>query len=263
MKRHGFTLIELLVVVAIIVALLAILLPSLGKAIGAAESAVCASNTRQWSTMNLQYCADNFASFLPPDDGNPGTDWMYRLRNYTDDDQTRTCPTASEAGGPVFGVIGGTGQYGGTSWRWDLDFGTDEEHAYGSYGINSWLHSVGASGHIWRGESTRPWHYQKMTAVKRSAATPTFADSSWINSNPFDIDSGQLMGQVPPSATWNEENASSPLWLWDMGRYVMRRHHGGINMAFVDGSSRRIDLSELWGMAWHREFRATSLNLYY
>ena len=65
MKRRGFTLIELLAVVAIIVALLAILLPSMGKAVEAANRAVCASQLHQVGGAFLMYASDHYGA-LPP-----------------------------------------------------------------------------------------------------------------------------------------------------------------------------------------------------
>jgi prepilin-type processing-associated H-X9-DG protein len=34
----------------------------------------------------------------------------------------------------------------------------------------------------------------------------------------------------------------------------INRHEGGINMAFLDGSARKVGLKELWTLKWHKKY---------
>ena len=42
-----------------------------------------------------------------------------------------------------------------------------------------------------------------------------------------------------------------------MRRVCTNRHHGGINMLFMDWSTRKVRLKELWMLKWHRTFNTT------
>lgn len=97
-EAEGFTLIELLVVVAIIVALLAILLPSMGRAIEAAELAVCSSNHHQLASGAFSYASDNYGHL--PQGSTRG--WEYQLHinpattsyvTYVNNPEVFYCPT--------------------------------------------------------------------------------------------------------------------------------------------------------------------------
>lgn len=39
-----------------------------------------------------------------------------------------------------------------------------------------------------------------------------------------------------------------------MRRFCINRHDGYVNIAFLDGSVRRIGLKELWTLKWHRNY---------
>ncbi len=43
-------------------------------------------------------------------------------------------------------------------------------------------------------------------------------------------------------------------WNYDMARVCIDRHSRGVNLVFMDGSARKIILSKLWSLKWHKEF---------
>ncbi len=76
---HGFTLIELLAVVALIIIVLSLVLPVLGKAREAGRFAVCMSNMRQLCLGILNYAPDNngFFPWAGEVDRNCPQDWVW------------------------------------------------------------------------------------------------------------------------------------------------------------------------------------------
>lgn len=250
----AFTLVELLVVLATIALLLAIMLPTLGGAREEARRARCLNHVRQWAMAMVVHAYDHNNWFMIEDDGPAGTDWMARLEGYTIDNHARLCPTASSRARTYHSF----GSYGGTFERWDLTLGTGAETSYGSYAINSWLHHLPEGAVGWReGQvaESRHFYYQHLDHIdKVNSNVPMFADAAWFNSNPFDRRYPHNMGWVNPTPTWNEDNQRNPQWFFDMGRYQMKRHHDAVNMSFLDGSARTIDLEKLWSFDWHKAF---------
>ena len=245
--RNAFTLIELLVVVAIIVALLAILLPSLNRAVASAESAVCTSNLRQWSTISNSYLADSFGAYWVDNGHDVDSVWMNVLKNYYDDQgDFRLCPTATELNP---GGIGGVNR----AWGPLLQAHGFRPEDYGSYGINHWINAVTPggvnNGQGWR--NTPQYQFGNISSVNSAANTPIFADCMWYGGNPFDLDSGSSFGWVPTTPNWYDTAFG---WQYDMARFTLPRHLNATNVGFVDGHAGRVELPDLWNLKWHREF---------
>ncbi|MGE5293877.1 MAG: type II secretion system protein [Solirubrobacterales bacterium] len=260
-RAAGFTLIELLVVISIIAVLMAILVPAISRARKTAQAAVCLAHLRQWGTVFFLYTADNNGRFWTEQNvwqtGVEQGGWMpYLSRLYGDVDKFRLCPSASKLNG-VSGGIGTTFQ------RWGPGpimvahrFGPDADKNYGSYGINLWINSVDAPSTMgWRGQPQRQW---KTTQVPRTSEIPMVSDCTWFGTNPvslYDRTSSNGGRPTPTRDWWEQKNPDEPGdWDWDMARLTIDRHSRGINMTLMDGAARKVILTELWELRWHREY---------
>jgi len=239
-KSHrAFTLIELLVVIAVIAVLMGILLPSLNRARQSARATACSANLRQWGICWAMYLNDNDNKFTIGMDGNTGGyhSWMDRMVPYFKDDAIFTCPTTRR--GPGENVKGGLNQ--GTWWG-NRDFQWHSVNSYtmrefdGSYGLNYWI-STQPKDVGWR---LARYHYGNDLTRSRSNV-PLFADCTWIGGYPLD-DNG-------PRYTEEGDDGSG-----EMNRFLLNRHHGNINVIFLDSTVRTIGLKGLWALKWHREF---------
>jgi len=83
----------------------------------------------------------------------------------------------------------------------------------------------------------------RRTGQKNPGAIPVLMDCGFmlVRAQPFD----------PPP----EEDGE---FLWAFGGGMRRvctdRHHGGVNILFMDWSTRKVKLKDLWTLKWHRDF---------
>ena len=229
-RRRAFTLIELLVVVAIIALLMAILMPALQRIKEQAKAVACQANLRQWALYFSMYTQDNNGYFHRG--WNIGsethTSWMTALRPYyVDHREICCCPTATtpygQAGRPAFSA-------------WENFY-----NEYGSYGINIWVTNP-EPGKEGGKPADNYWRHPDATGV---AGVPLFLDDLWWDTRPHHTDEPpQHEGQVDDWTT----NA--------MKMFCIQRHNGFVSGAFVDFSTRKVGLKELWALKWHRAFNS-------
>lgn len=227
----AFTLIEMLVVISIIALLISILQPSLAKARRNADTVKCASQIAQMARAVVSYADDNRGRTFPMIHL-PGKYWIGMLSPYWQrDDRIMLCPAASTTSGGLGDAQRAWGPIGG--WG---------DGKAGSYGMNLWLLPTGD----FATDVNMPQAGYIRTMDYASSDTPVFGDSQWVGAWPNDQDILPTNFQTPPNT-----HALG----YFMSRFCVDRHDMSINVSFVDGSARRVEIRGLWRLKWHKTFK--------
>jgi prepilin-type N-terminal cleavage/methylation domain-containing protein/prepilin-type processing-associated H-X9-DG protein len=270
-RARGFTLIELLVVIAIIAILAAMLLPALARAKEKAHAAACISNLKQWAVFWTLYADDSDGMF--PDGSSdpslpPRAEWVGALGKYFNGKPyLLLCPTtgtmqnAAAAGQPEqrvqWGAANATAHGGATTaFRFAAvgampDTGDAQgRDLIGSYGGNDWIYSK-ITGVVQSRPAANYW--RKITALSAPVQTPCQGDAMWRGAGPgFQTTSSQARPQF--NSEWQDSDH-------EMMHFAIMRHGKGMQMAFFDGSARRLRPRNLWELKWHPNFDTSYIGL--
>ncbi len=246
MQRPGhtraFTLIELLVVIAIISLLLAILAPSLRIAREQAREVICRAHLHQWGIIFPLYLQDHDNKFMPGIDEDWATgrySWIYTLMPYYETPKIRLCPSASR-------TIPQGGQKPHTAWDMtlsnpnELSWIKDPLARIGSYGINWWVNDSQVVAHTSLDVQLK-W---RRGDQKNAASIPVLADMGFMLARPRATD------DPPPEDGFFEYDRGAR----GMDRVCTNRHRGGVNILYMDWSSKKVGLKDLWRQEWHRNY---------
>jgi prepilin-type N-terminal cleavage/methylation domain-containing protein/prepilin-type processing-associated H-X9-DG protein len=232
-NADAFTLIELLVVISIIALLMAVTLPSIQRVRKQAKAMACQSNLRQWGVVFSMYMNENNGQLT----WNIKAPWWKWAGWYSvDSNDLLLCPAARRyemnTNSPNWQGMASVGcGVGSTFSPWKITGDSVGGTVYGSYGYN-WdgltiryradapppLRGGTASNHLYRLGYSR---------------TPIHLDSTW-----WWATGG---GGSPPAYEGDPEAMPE----------CMNRHNGGINCLFLDLSTRKVDLKELWTLRWY------------
>lgn len=271
--RSGFTLIELLVVIGIISLLAAMLLPALAAAKRKGQQAVCESNLKQMALANSMYLND-FGHGIPDNapSGSTGSWFINFIDYYGKATNLMRCPTTSEP--PPNGNHNNQAGSATTPWcKTDYASGItapdwpDGPPYFGSYVINGWLDSDGATGQG-DGKADQQYYYLKENSIRNASQTPVFSDGIWVDMWPRENDSAyhDLHGVLSPTGGNPQEGAYNQQH--SIARTCVSRHscnahlhytwtvaaerpRGAINVALVDGHVELTKIPDLWKYYWH------------
>ncbi|MFH1881657.1 MAG: type II secretion system protein [Planctomycetota bacterium] len=243
----GFTLIELLVVIAIIALLMAILMPALQRVRKQARGVVCLNRLKQWGLFFAMYAEDHDGRFMEGHTAQPQANrWVSALGDYYKwDDEFTCCPNATKPWVDENGISeGAEGTDVGVTMAWGyMNQGHWAKPMKGSYGINGYCVDI-QPGREPRGQAAWYW---RGPAVAGAAYVPLFLGAQRYNGVVDSVDD-------PPAYNgqgWAEGGGGRML------RYCLNRHDGFVNGLFLDFSTRKIGLKELWTFKWHRLYDTT------
>lgn len=219
-KSRGFTLIELLVVIAIIAVLMAILMPALQRVKKQAKAVACQSNLKQWGLVWAMYTDDNNCKFP----GYLASNWMEKLLY---------CPMATRTrseGAPVRYAV--------------IESGSER---CGSYALSEWIYDHIVTGSAAYSGGRKAEDYWCSINHKGLSNVPVMGDGAWrADGQPYPTDD-------PPS--YDGEPRTGVGTAGDEIRiFCINRHDGFINVLFMDWTTRKVGLKELWTLKWHRNF---------
>ena len=278
--RAAFTLVELLVVVAIIAVLIGLLLPMIAGARKQANRTACLANLRSIGHGFNIYLAENRQNlphlFWNAGGATPDLMWHGFWAGILADQgmpmSKMTCPEASE---PLPGNINNgygaafnawSGQYStpGTAIRYPgaplTLFSAAKDplpgtYRIGSYGFNN---HCAAPSNYGTPAGTGRWG-RKITNIRNPSEVPLFVDAvwphleiyNWANQSESSLITPPGSPVAPPAdlygrAGWNSGSAQH----W---RFLLARHHRGVNILTADGSARWVPLEETFMYQWDND----------
>lgn len=234
-RGSGFTLIELLVVIAIIAILAAILFPVFARAREAARKTSCTSNLKQFGNAFSMYISDYDQRFPLggwwnlPGSRSAENDWHMSLFPYIKNEAVYWCASSTDIHDRV-----------PTDWnRTSTDYLYNNQLASGRAPLNDSAVVSPADcvalieGHQdWRGDNT--------------CVTP-FSNGALVNNQNW----------CREYSIWGNraELITGALWSGNTKTWGLPRHNGTVNVLFVDGHVKSINLGDMVGQQGVQKLR--------